>query len=252
MDRSGSSLVSHRAAPPSRFVLGLAIAVAAAAAALSVSHASASTLKLSCFGTGGRNADSAGTVLCAAPAGKSRIVRGRVLNDAGQPVAGTVTITKSLWAIATNGIGYTVKPVSTKTVTAKADGTFSILSNPATRESFTAEVVVAPQLGIATGASARADVHRQLTITILKLGGGAVRVTVRGTAPKNVKAQVTTAAGYAIPGQGAKRLDSTGKATFRLGARATGVYAIYVVRTALTDLFWASGKPPKFRLANGR
>ncbi|MEW6582979.1 MAG: hypothetical protein AB1416_09480 [Actinomycetota bacterium] len=235
-----------------RQVLPVALAGAVVAAALASAHASASSVKLTCKGPGGRNADSAGTVLCAAPAGRSRTVSGRVLNDAGQPVAAIVTVTRSAWIINKGSAGYTVKPTSTTTVTAKTDGSFAVTSNPDTRESLKVEVAAQPDLGIAGGSSAQAEVHRQLVLTVRKLGGGAVRVTVRGTAPKNVKAQVTTEQGYAIPGQGAKRLDARGQATFRLGAQATGTYAVYVVRSALTDLFWASGTPPKFRLSNGR
>lgn len=236
----------------SRRAAGLALAAVTAAAALAATSASASTVKLGCKGTGARNVDSAGTVLCAAPAGRSRTITGRVLNDAGAAVAATVTITRSIWIINKGSLGYTVKPTSTNTITANADGTFSFTSNPATRDSFKVEVGALPALGIAGGSFAKAEVHRQLSLKIKKLGGGAVRLTVRGTSPKNLKAQVTNADGYAIPGQRAKRLDSLGRVTFRLGGRATGTYAIYIVRSALTDLFWDTGKPPKFRLSNGR
>mgnify|MGYP001428862375 FL=1 len=231
--------------------VGLAVA-ATVIAVVAASSASASSVKLACKAPGARNVDSAGTILCAAPAGKSRAVTGRVLNDAGAPVAATVTITRSAWIIRKGVIGYNVKPVATNVVVAKTDGTFSFVSNPTSRDSFKVEVGVAPELGIVAGAVAQAEVHRQLSLIITKLGGGAVRLTVKGTGPKTVKVQVTTANGYAISGQRAKSLDSKGRVTFRLGARATGTYAVYVVRSALTDLFWASAKPPKFRLVNGR
>lgn len=240
-----------RAARDRRIAVGIALATATAAA-LAASPASASTLKLACQGPGGRNSDSAGTVLCAAPAGRSRTLIGHVLNDAGVGVAATVTITRSVWTINAGSLGYTVKPTSTSTITATADGTFTFASNPATRDSFKVEVGILPGLGIASGSVAQAEVHRQLSLKVKKLGGGAVRLTVKGTSPRNVKAQVTGADGYAIPGQRAKRLDGHGQVTFRLGARTTGTYAVYIVRSPLTDLFWDTGRPPKFRLARGR
>jgi hypothetical protein len=241
----------RRAARGRRTAVGVALATATVAA-LAASPASASTLTLACQGPGGRNTDSAGTVLCAAPAGRARTLIGHVLNDAGVGVAATVTITRSIWIINAGNLGYTVKPTSTSIITAKADGTFTFASNPATRDSFKVEVGALPALGIAGGSFARAEVHRQLSLKIKKLGGGAVRLTVRGTSPRNVKAQVTSADGYAIPGQRAKRLDGHGQVTFRLGARATGTYSVYIVRSPLTDLFWDTGKPPKFRLSSGR
>lgn len=235
-----------------RRAVAIALAAATAATALAAAPASASTVTLACKGKGGRNKDSANTVLCAAPAGRSRTVTGRVRSDAGKTVAATVTITRSAWTINKGGTSYSIKPVSTRTVTAKADGTFSIVSNPATRDSFKVEVGAQPALGVAGGSVAQAEVDRQLSLKVTKLGGGAVRLTVKGTSPRNVKAQVTSADGYAIPGQGAKRLDGLGRVTFRLGSRASGTYSVYIVRSALTDLFWASARPPQFRLSNGR
>jgi hypothetical protein len=74
---------------------------------------------------------------------------------------------------------------------------------------------------------------------------------VKGTSTKGLKAQITNADGYAIPGQGAKRLDAHGSATFHLGSSASGKYGVYLVRSALTDLFWPD-KPPVFSLSGGR
>ena len=237
----------------SRRAAGIALAAATAATALAAApaSASASTVSLACKGPGGRNKDSANTVLCAAPAGRGRTVSGRVRNDAGKGVRAPVTVTRSTWVIAKGGLGYNVKPTSTKVITARADGTFSVYSNPATRESIKVEVGAQPTLGIAAGSFAQAEVHRQLSLKIVKLGSGAVRLTVKGTSPKSVKAQVTNGDGYAIPGQGPRRLDNLGRVTFHLGSRASGTYSIYIVRSALTDLFWASSQAPKFRLSNG-
>ena len=237
--------------------LGVAVALVAALATAFAAFATAApsavaTVKLACAGVGGRNMDSAGTVLCAAPAGRSRVIAGRVRSDAGKPVAAKVTVTRSAWIINKAAGGYSIKAGTPKTITAKADGTFAITSNPETRESIKVEVAPQPELGIAAGGVAQAEVQRQLSYVIAKLGGGVVRVTVKGTSPKGLKAQITNGDGYAVPGQGAKALDSHGTATFRLGANATGKFAVYLVRSARTDLFWASSQQPKFSMSAGR
>lgn len=232
--------------------LGVALSAAIITAALAAAPASAATVKLACAGPGGRDQDSAGIVLCAAPAGQSRTITGRVLNDAGKPVPATLTVTRSAWMIDKIGVGYTIKPTSRRTIAARGDGTFSIVSNPARRESIRVEVGRLRKLRIADGAAGQAEVRRHLSLVFEKLGGGAVLLTVRGASPKNLKVQVTRSDGYPIPGQGAKPLDGRGRVTFRLGSRATGSYAISVVRSLLSDLFWTAAAQPKFSLSKGR
>jgi hypothetical protein len=83
----------------------IALATAAAALVLLIvaSAASASELKLKCGGKGPRNADSAGTVLCAAAPGKARIISGTVGDDSGKPVAARILITFISWTPAGEG-----------------------------------------------------------------------------------------------------------------------------------------------------
>ncbi len=224
-------------------LLTAALSVLAVAATLAVS-AEAATLKLRCAGKGPRNADSAGTVICAAT-GKSRAVAGTVRNDAGQPVAAKLTLTYSSWTPAKNGIGYTITPTSTREITAKADGSFSFSSKTKTRESVRVDVV--PDAALGTGAvRAQADVQRRLKTKLKKLGGGKVRVTVKGTKIRPIKVYLLDASGYQLFGTKPKKVSRSGKVTFALGARM-GQFAYYVDAGVYDDLFWYLGRP-KFKL----
>jgi hypothetical protein len=208
--------------------------------------ADAATLKLSCAGKGARNKDSAGTVLCAGSPSKGRAIAGTVRNDAGQPVAAKVTVTISSWTIAPNGIGYHVKPTSTREIAAKANGSFSFKRNPKTRESLQFDVVPDTALGIAAGASGQAQISRQLKVKLAKLGGGKVRITVKGTAIRPLKVYVLDSFGYTLSGTKPTNVDRKGRASFDLGSMR-GRFSYYVDAGKYEDLFWYQGRP-KFRL----
>lgn len=208
--------------------------------------ADAAELKLSCAGKGARNKDSAGTVLCAGDPAKGRTIAGTVRNDAGQPVAAKVSVTFSSWTVAPNGIGYTVKPTSTREIVAKANGSFSVKLNPKTRESAKFDVAADPALGIAAGASAQAQVSRKLKIKLAKLGGGKVRITVKGTTIRPIKAHVLDASGYPLSGVKPKNVDGKGGASFNLGG-LRGQFSYYADLGVYADLFWYERRPT-FRL----
>ncbi len=227
---------SRVAAVAAPLIIALSIPVAA----------DATTLKLSCAGKGARNKDSAGTVLCAGSPSKGRAIAGTVRNDAGQPVAAKVTVTISGWTIAPNGIGYNVKPIATREVLAKANGSFSFKRNPKTRESLKFDVVADPALGIAAGVSAQAEVSRQLKVKLAKLGGGKVRITVKGTTIRPLKVYILDSFGYTLSGAKPKNVDRKGRATFDLGSMR-GQFSYYVDAGKYDDLFWYQGRP-KFRL----
>lgn len=229
----------------------LPLLVAAAAAAVLAfgaplaAPAGAAELKLKCAGKGKRNKDSAGTVLCAAEPGHKRIVAGTVRDDAGRPVAGKVTITYSSWTPAPNGIGYSVKPRTTREITAKADGSFSFSSNTKTKESIRVELLADSTLGIAGGASAQVDVSRRLVTKVKKLGGGRVKLTVKGT-KLPLKLYVLSEDGYPLTGVKAKQA-KRGSATFDLGG-LRGRFSTYAdAGKVYTDLFWGERRPT-FRL----
>jgi len=227
------SRVAAIAAP---LIIALSIPVAADAA----------TLKLSCAGKGARNKDSAGTVLCAGSPSKGRAIAGTVRNDAGQPVAAKVTVTISSWTIAPNGIGYNVKPTATREIVAKANGIFTFKRNPKTRESLKFDVVPDAALGIAGGASGQAQISRQLKVKLTKLGGGKVRITVKGTTIRPLKVYILDSFGYTLNGTKPKNVDRKGRASFDLGSMR-GQFSYYVDAGKYADLFWYQSRP-KFRL----
>lgn len=205
--------------------------------------ADAATLKLSCAGKGPRNADSAGTVLCAAIAGKPRKIAGTVRNDAGQPVAAKIALTYSTWV--PQKIGYKIQQTSTREIVAKADGSFSFSSNTKSRESIRGDVVPDTALGVGA-ARGQADVQRKLTTKLRKLGGGKVKITVKGTKFRPVKVYILDPSGYQPSGTKPKKIGRSGSVTFDLGARR-GQFAYYVDAGVYDDLFWYLGRP-KFRL----
>lgn len=229
-------------------LLATVAALATLAFAGATSAQAAATLKLACAGKGGKNEDSAGTVLCAAVPGKKRSIKGTIRNDAGQPVAGKVTVTYSSWTLAPNGIGYNVKPTSTKEVTAGADGTFTLSSSPATRESIKVDLVPDAALGITSAPFAQAEVQRQLGITVKKLGGGSVKITVKGTSIRPLKVSLTDTAGYYAPGVPKnKKVNSKGEVTFNLGSRH-GTFGYYVDGGSYDDLFWPQNRKAHFKI----
>jgi hypothetical protein len=207
--------------------------------------AGAAELKLSCAGEGARNKDSAGTVLCAGSPAKGRAIAGVVRNDAGQPVAAKVTVTISRWTLAPNS-GYYIKPTATREVVAKANGSFSFKRNPKTREDYRFDVVPDPALGIAAAATGEAQISRRLNVKLVKLGGGKLRITVKGTTVRPLKAYVLDSSGYPLSGVKPKNVDRKGRATFDLGSMR-GQFTHYVDAGRYGDLFWYLGRT-KFRL----
>ena len=140
--------------------------------------ASASTIKLKCSGKGPHNRDSSGTVLCAEP-GASRLVSGTLRNDANKPVKGKITVTVSKWIPSGEG-WFTIKAGNPFTIDANAQGKFSYAVKTKTKVSVKFEAVGDEAAGISPVA-AQSDVSRQLLGTVKKLGGGKVKITVKGT-----------------------------------------------------------------------
>lgn len=222
------------AVPTTLVVLALALPAAADAA----------TVKLSCAGKGARSVDSAGAIHCAGDPKRGRTIAGTVRDDAGRPVAARLTVTFSSWT--PRGTGYTVKPTSTREIVAKANGAFSIKRNPKTRESVRVDVVPDPAIGVGTAAGAEAEISRRLKTTLTKLGGGRIRIVVKGTTVRPITVYVLDPSGYAVTGVKPRKVDRKGRATFDLGSRR-GRFAYFVSSGVYSDLFWYGGRP-KFRL----
>ncbi len=227
--------------PNRPFALAFAVA---ALAALAAAPAGAATLRLRCAGRGSRAVDSAGTIKCAGSPSSGRTISGVVRDDAGRPVAARLTVAYSDWI--PRGTGYSITLRATREITAKADGSFAIRSNPATRETIRVDVVPDAALGTAAGATAQADVARKLDVSLAKLGGGTVRVTVKGTDKRPVKVWMLYESGYQLPGVRPKNVNGSGQATFNLGSMR-GRFAYSVAAGVYDDLFWYLGRPT-FRL----
>lgn len=205
-------------------VVGLTIFVASAAA---------STLSLKCAGKGAHNKDSAGTVLCAAEPGKARVIAGAVRDDAGKPVATKVTVTFYSWT-PTKGGAFNIEEASTQTISSNTNGAFSLAVKTDTRVNV--KFSVADEARGVGAASAEAQVSRRLDVKLTKLGGGKVKLSVKGAAGKKLKLYILDASGYEISGVPAKSTKS-GTAVFNLGTRH-GEFSYYVDAGVYGDLFW--------------
>lgn len=206
--------------------------------------AQASSVTLRCAGRGPRNRDSANTTLCASSP-KGRTLAGVVKDDAGKPVAGRLSVTYSRW-IPTGDSSFSVTAYATKQITAKADGSFSFTSNPATKESIRVDVVADAALTVSGGAFVQAEVSRRLVVRIAKLGGGVVRFTVTGTRHRPLKMYVLDSSGYQLSGIKPKNVNGRGQATFDLHTLPAGYRLTYFVDAgdSLNDLFWYQSRVP--------
>ena len=230
------------------FPIGRAASACLAAVALLAAGgagAQAATVSVRCAGRGPRNSDSANTVLCAGLPGRGRTLAGVVKDDAGRPVAARLSVTYSDWIPLGSG-GFSIRARETKTIAATGDGTFSITSNPATKESIRVDVVADAALGVSGGAFVQADVSRLLVVRIAKLGGGVVRFTVTGTTHRPLKVYVLDSSGYALSGVKPKKVDGRGQATFNLSSVPRGFRLTYFIDAgdALNDLFWYQSRVP--------
>lgn len=232
----------RRTTPIRRALLACVAALGLLAA--SGAAAQAATVTLRCAGKGPRNSDSAGTVLCASST-KGRTLAGVVKSDAARPVAARLTVTFSSWTPAPGG-GYAITTRATQTIAAKADGSFSIKDNPATKESIRVDVVADATLGVSGGAFAQSDISRQLTVRVAKLGHGVVRFTVTGTTHRPLRVLVLDDSGYAVAGVKPKNVNRKGQATFNLSHVPHGLKLTYFVDPGrvLGDLFWDPGPVP--------
>jgi hypothetical protein len=85
--------------------------------------------------------------------------------------------------------------------------------------------------------------------TVKKLGGGRVKLTVKGTALRPLKLWVLNESGYPLPGVKPKQANRKGSATFDVGSQRgkLATYAEVGAKGGLTDLFWY-GVRKTFRL----
>jgi hypothetical protein len=219
--------------------IAIALTATGLSLALVASAAQASELDLACAGKGPRNQDSAGTVLCAAVPGKARVVSGVLSNDAGKPVAGKVAVTFANWVPVGND-SFSIKPEKTITITAGANGQFSIPVKTATKVTVYVEAVADTALGVSP-LKAEADISRQLATTVKKLGGGKVKLTVKGAGKAPLTLYVLSSEGYELSGVKPKKADKGGSAIFDLGGMR-GEFSYYVDAGVVGDLFWEGAR----------
>ncbi len=216
-------------------VVRRAILLAALGLLVLATTAGASSIALKCGGKGARYQAEPSSIACAVKPGSSRAVEGVVRDDSNRPVSGPVTVTLSNWV--PQGGGYSVKKFKTLTVNANAAGKFVYAARTGTK------ITVAFE---AAGASAEADVSRELAVAVKKLGGGKVKVTVRGAGRAPIKMFLVDDSGYPVSGTKGKRLDRAGVAVFNLG-RYHGPVSWVFEAGAYEDLFWTN-RGPTFRV----
>jgi hypothetical protein len=212
------------------------LVLATALGALTIAAAAqAAEIDLACTGKGPHSKDSAGTVLCAAAPGKARVVSGVLRDDAGKPVAGKVKVTFADW-IPSAGGSFTVTAGETQTVSTGASGKFSVPVKTATKVTVYFEALADEQLGV-SAVKAQADVSRELATTVKKLGGGRVKLKVRGAGKLPLKLYILDSSGYELSGVKPKKADRAGSAVFDLG-NMHGEFSYYVDAGIYGDLFW--------------
>lgn len=208
-----------------------ALALAVLALLALAATASASTISLKCGGKGGRYQSEPNSISCGVKPGKARTIEGVVRDDANQPVAGPVTVRLSQWI--PKGGYYSVEEFKTLTVAANAAGRFSYKAKTATKITARFE---------AAGISAEADVSRELQVRVAKLGGGKVKVTVKGAGKAPIKMFLVGDSGYPLPGTAGKRLSKAGVAIFDVGSYR-GPYSWVFEAGDYDDLFWTNRGP---------
>jgi hypothetical protein len=218
----------------------LVVAAAVLAALALAATAGASAIKLKCGGAGGHTQSTEGPV-CAALPGKARSLEGVLRDDSNKPTAGKVSVTFANWILQGDD-AFSITPEKTITVSANAAGKFTVPVKTTGKVTVTVEAVADEKQGV-TASSAVAEVDLELQTTVKKLGGGRVKVTVKGTQEK-LKIGITDETGYYVHG-GTPKKAANGVASFDLGS-AHGGFDVYIDAGALSDLFWPD--KPSFRL----
>lgn len=225
-----------------RRTLSLSLALAALGLLALAASAQAASFNLKCSGHGPQNkAQEYETASCAVRAGETRKIEGVVRNDKNKPVAAKLNVTFSKWIPAGNS-SYDVTPEKTVEVKADASGKFTIPVTTATEETVYIEAIGDSELELST-ITQEVNVQRLVTATAKKLGGGKVKVTVKG-ASLPVKVGITEEEGYFAPGGAKRKTNKAGVAVFNLHG-LHGTFGIYIDAGELSDLYYVEVKPVK-------
>lgn len=205
--------------------------------------AQAATLTLKCSGKGPQyKAQEYSTAECTVAKGQKRNLEGVLRNDKNKPVAGTLKVTISKWVPQGDG-AYAVTPEKEFEVKAAANGKFKV-PNLTTKTEATVfiEAVADADAEVSTVAQ-EVNIQRLVTATAKVLGGGKVKVTVKG-AELPFKIGITEEEGYFVSGGLARKASKAGTAVFALGSQR-GKFNIYVDAGELGDLYYIQAKPFK-------
>jgi hypothetical protein len=217
----------------------LALALAALGLLAVASGAQAASLNLKCSGKGPQvKAQEYETAQCTVEAGKTRNLEGVLRNDKNKPVAGKLKVTISDWTPAGGG-AFDIEPTSTVEIKAAANGKFKLPVTTKTEETVYVEAIGDPESEV-SAITQEVNIQRYVSATAKVLGGGKVKVTVKGIEGP-FKVGVTEEYGYPAPG-GSPRKAKNGTAIFNLHS-LRGTLGISVEAGVYTDLYYIDAKP---------
>jgi hypothetical protein len=222
--------------------LTLTLAAAALGLLALAATAQASSLSLKCGGKGQQvKAQEYETASCTVEKGKTRNIEGVLRNNKNKPVASTLKVTFSNWEPQGNG-AYDITPQKTIEVKSGADGKFTIPKvTTKTEETVFIEAVENFESEVSPVVQ-EVNIQRYVSATAKVLGGGKVKVTVKGIeGPFKVS---IGSEGYPVSGGAARKANKAGVATFQLRG-AIGELGIYVDAGELTDLYYIDAHPFK-------
>jgi hypothetical protein len=201
--------------------------------------AQAATLTLKCSGKGPQSkAQEYSTAECTVAAGEKRNIEGVLRNDKNKPVAGTLKVTISKW-IPQGDSSYAITPEKEFEVKAAANGKFKVPNlTTKTEETVYIEAVGDGDLELST-VTQEVNIQRYVTATAKVLGGGKVKVTVKG-AELPFKIGITDEEGYFTSGGTARKANKAGTATFKLGNQH-GKFNVSLDAGELGDLYYFAG-----------
>jgi len=197
--------------------------------------AQAASLTLKCSGKGPQyKAQEYSTAECTVAKGQKRDIEGILRNDKNKPVAGTLKVTISKW-VPQGGGSYAVTPEKEFEVKAAANGKFKIPNlTTKTEETVFIEAVADADAEVSTVAQ-EVNIQRLVTATAKKIGGGKLKVTVKG-AELPFKIGITEE-GYFVCGGAARKASKAGTAVFYLGNQH-GEFSVFIDAGELGDLYY--------------
>lgn len=220
--------------------IALTLALAILGLLFAAATAEAATLNLKCSGKGVQSkAQEYETAECAVEAGQTRNIEGLLRNDKNKPVAATLNVTFSNWVPQGNG-AYDITPYKTITVKSSANGKFTIPKvTTKTEETVFIEAVGDGESELST-VTQEVNIQRLVTLRGKKLGGGKVKVTVKGlSAPAKVALRLED---YPVSGGAGRKPNKAGVAIFNLRSQH-GTFGIWLEAGELEDLYYVDSEP---------